>query len=331
MPVTRMRMRPWLELQIDSNKIPGLSWINKNEQIFQIPWKHAARHGWNLETDACLFRNWAVHTGRFRQGINKPEPKTWKANFRCAMNSLPDIVEVKDKSINKGSSAVRVYRMLLSSKEKEMRCPLAKEIKGKNKKKTKLKVKEEVTESVAITLPIDHTTYIAPEEGAPQEMVVDSTVSLEEFSPSESHAAVQQLTEWTPNGLRGECENQVASTNETYHFQISPLPSPVGTRIADLSEEEVELIQEPNSWECNTIEERAFYSNTMEPISSTSIESDIEPSEQNASMHTILQDINLLETIGDFELKSQSEFRPTMDLLNFTEPNWSIGALISCI
>lgn len=28
------------------------------------------------------------------------------------MNSLPDIEEVKDKSINKGSSAVRVYRML---------------------------------------------------------------------------------------------------------------------------------------------------------------------------------------------------------------------------
>jgi len=28
------------------------------------------------------------------------------------MNSLPDIEEVKDKSVNKGSSAVRVYRML---------------------------------------------------------------------------------------------------------------------------------------------------------------------------------------------------------------------------
>lgn len=136
--------------------------------IFQIPWKHAAKHGWDMEKDACLFRSWAIHTGvcspsshvnissvsifvlaytsgvtcqrkqnknfsgvknyhcnentqhsshlfltgRYKVGEKDPDPKTWKANFRCAMNSLPDIEEVKDKSINKGSSAVRVYRML---------------------------------------------------------------------------------------------------------------------------------------------------------------------------------------------------------------------------
>lgn len=40
------------------------------------------------------------------------DPKTWKANFRCAMNSLPDIEEVKDKSVNKGHQAMRVFRML---------------------------------------------------------------------------------------------------------------------------------------------------------------------------------------------------------------------------
>lgn len=50
--------------------------------------------------------------GRYKEGEKDPDPKTWKANFRCAMNSLPDIEEVKDKSINRGSSAVRVYRML---------------------------------------------------------------------------------------------------------------------------------------------------------------------------------------------------------------------------
>lgn len=50
--------------------------------------------------------------GRYKIGEKEPDPKTWKANFRCAMNSLPDIEEVKDQSRNKGSSAVRVYRML---------------------------------------------------------------------------------------------------------------------------------------------------------------------------------------------------------------------------
>lgn len=40
------------------------------------------------------------------------DPKTWKANFRCALNSLPDIEEVKDRSVNKGHHAMRVFRML---------------------------------------------------------------------------------------------------------------------------------------------------------------------------------------------------------------------------
>nr|AHW49377.1 interferon regulatory factor 1 isoform delta4 [Homo sapiens] len=68
MPITRMRMRPWLEMQINSNQIPGLIWINKEEMIFQIPWKHAAKHGWDINKDACLFRSWAIHTGRYKAG-----------------------------------------------------------------------------------------------------------------------------------------------------------------------------------------------------------------------------------------------------------------------
>lgn len=49
--------------------------------------------------------------GKYTQG-QTTDPKTWKANFRCALNSLPDIEEVKDKSINKGHQAKRVFRML---------------------------------------------------------------------------------------------------------------------------------------------------------------------------------------------------------------------------
>ncbi|XP_010792545.1 interferon regulatory factor 2-like [Notothenia coriiceps] len=52
---------------------------------------------------------------KYQIGIDRPDPKTWKANFRCAMNSLPDIEEVKDKSIKKGTNAFRVYKMLSSS------------------------------------------------------------------------------------------------------------------------------------------------------------------------------------------------------------------------
>lgn len=33
MPVERMRMRPWLEEQINSNTIPGLKWLNKVREV----------------------------------------------------------------------------------------------------------------------------------------------------------------------------------------------------------------------------------------------------------------------------------------------------------
>lgn len=62
--------------------------------------------GLDLFTASCLF------TGRYKDGDVDPDPKTWKANFRCAMNSLPDIQEVKDQSISRGPGAIRVYKML---------------------------------------------------------------------------------------------------------------------------------------------------------------------------------------------------------------------------
>ncbi|XP_072923289.1 interferon regulatory factor 1-like isoform X2 [Hemitrygon akajei] len=330
MPVTRMRMRPWLELQINSKKIPGLCWINKEKRVFQIPWKHAARHGWNLETDASLFRNWAVHTGRFRLGIDKPEPKTWKANFRCAMNSLPDIEEVKDKSINKGSSAIRVYRMLYVSKQKEKKPRLSKEIKSKNRRRTKSKVKEEMTETAAITSPTDHTTYTAPELYTAQEMVVDSTVSFEE-----TFATMQHLPEWPSNHIGEECENEVASTMAMHPFEISPLPSPATTSdsFSFLSGDESsgESVPEPSSWEHSTIEGRGFFSNIMgnNPFNLTG--SDIRPSELEVTSRSLLPDIEWSETTGDFLVRSQQDFRQAAELLNWSEySNWPNGSLISC-
>ncbi|XP_076012069.1 interferon regulatory factor 1-like [Genypterus blacodes] len=110
----RLRLRPWLEEQIQSGKYPGVIWLDQSEKIFQIPWKHAARHGWSIDRDATLFRSWAMHTGRYHPGKDKPDPKTWKANFRCALNSLPDICELREHSRKRGNNAYRVYRMLPS-------------------------------------------------------------------------------------------------------------------------------------------------------------------------------------------------------------------------
>ncbi|NWR74089.1 IRF1 factor, partial [Centropus unirufus] len=222
MPVSRMRMRPWLEMQINSNQIPGLQWINKDKMMFQIPWKHAAKHGWDMEKDACLFRSWAIHTGRYKVGEKDPDPKTWKANFRCAMNSLPDIEEVKDKSINKGCSAVRVYRMLpplTKDQKKERKSRSSREARNRSKKKLYEDMRpEESAESLTNTpLPDDHSGYTAHSYTG-QEVEVESTSITLDLSPCDVSCS---LTDWKP-----PMEIPIAdSTNDLYQLQVSPLAS----------------------------------------------------------------------------------------------------------
>ncbi|NWT01676.1 IRF1 factor, partial [Mionectes macconnelli] len=219
MPVSRMRMRPWLEMQINSNQIPGLIWINKDKSIFQIPWKHAAKHGWDMEKDACLFRSWAIHTGVYKEGEKDPDPKTWKANFRCAMNSLPDIEEVKDKSINKGSSAVRVYRMLppLTKHQKKERKSKSSRNRSKKKFCEEARLEESAESFTNTSLPDDHSSYTM-HEYVGQEVEMDSTSITLDLSSCEVSGS---LSDWRP-----ALDVPMAdSTNDLYQLQVSPLAS----------------------------------------------------------------------------------------------------------
>lgn len=118
MPVERLRLLPWLEKMIDCEASQGLQWVDRGKKIFKVPWKHASRHGWNRDTDAYLFRLWAEHTGRFREGLDKPDPRRWKANFRCALNALPDIIEIPSRGQTRGRDAFKVYRICKRSDKK---------------------------------------------------------------------------------------------------------------------------------------------------------------------------------------------------------------------
>lgn len=111
MPVERLRMRPWLENIINSGKYPGVEWLDEEQKMFRLPWKHASRNGWTMNRDACLFQAWAEHTGKYK-AKEKPNPKIWKANFRCALNSLPDMEEVMERRSTKGNNAFKVYRII---------------------------------------------------------------------------------------------------------------------------------------------------------------------------------------------------------------------------
>uniref|UniRef100_A0A665UMM7 Interferon regulatory factor n=1 Tax=Echeneis naucrates TaxID=173247 RepID=A0A665UMM7_ECHNA len=234
MPVERMRMRPWLEEQINSCQIPGLKWVNKEKRIFQIPWMHAARHGWDLEKDAPLFMKWAIHTGKYQPGVDRPDPKTWKANFRCAMNSLPDIEEVKDKSNKKGTNAFRVYKML-SFSEKSLK-------KGKKKtdKDGRLKGNKETgslspggTLHEATAGPIDYSKQeLIKQEAVKQEAVeltvTDSVSAI--HSSVEDHVITSEQLPFVCQTIEVTTENeeQTVSSSHSYPLQISPVSSCCG-------------------------------------------------------------------------------------------------------
>jgi Interferon regulatory factor transcription factor len=49
-------------------------------------------------------------TGKYAES-QADEPKRWKANFRCALNSLPDVREVKNAGQTRGNSPFKVYEL----------------------------------------------------------------------------------------------------------------------------------------------------------------------------------------------------------------------------
>ncbi|KAG1956509.1 interferon regulatory factor 2a isoform X2 [Pimephales promelas] len=227
MPVDRMRMRPWLEQQITSGEIQGLLWVDKDKRIFQIPWMHAARHGWDLEKDAPLFKNWAIHTGKYRPDIDKPDPKTWKANFRCAMNSLPDIEEVKDLSMKKGSNAFRMYRMLSSSekaaKKGKKKMDLEQRAKGFQKRKagTPRKIKNLKGQFEA---ELERKIETSP----------DSTVLFaEQESSSELHDVCAVVEVGTENEEPGVCPVEVSLPLQDSHVSGSSHESDTESTYSD--------------------------------------------------------------------------------------------------
>uniref|UniRef100_A0A671VVY7 Interferon regulatory factor 4-like n=1 Tax=Sparus aurata TaxID=8175 RepID=A0A671VVY7_SPAAU len=106
------KLRQWLIEQVDCGKYPGLVWENDEKSIFRIPWKHAGKQDYNRDEDAALFKAWALFKGKFREGIDKPDPPTWKTRLRCALNKSNDFEELVERSQLDISDPYKVYRIV---------------------------------------------------------------------------------------------------------------------------------------------------------------------------------------------------------------------------
>ncbi|KXJ23449.1 interferon regulatory factor 2 [Exaiptasia diaphana] len=107
----RLPMRLWIKKKLDEGAYPEMKWLDKEEGKFQVSWKHGSRQDWHY-TDVRVFRDWALYTGKLNPDTNPFDANTirrWKTNFRCALNSLPEIEQVRNESDGKGKNARKVY------------------------------------------------------------------------------------------------------------------------------------------------------------------------------------------------------------------------------
>lgn len=115
------KLRQWLIEQVDCGKYPGLVWENDEKSIFRIPWKHAGKQDYNRDEDAALFKAWALFKGKYREGLDKPDPPTWKTRLRCALNKSNDFEELVERSQLDISDPYKVYRIIPEGAKKRPR------------------------------------------------------------------------------------------------------------------------------------------------------------------------------------------------------------------
>ncbi|MGH0117444.1 UNVERIFIED_CONTAM: hypothetical protein FKN15_078138 [Acipenser sinensis] len=91
------RLQSWLVEQINSGRYPGLGWTNEALKQFRIPWKY---DDWKDLTpeDTMIFKGWAVSTGRYREGIDQPDPADWRRHFQRALDKDKSLVLRADHS-----------------------------------------------------------------------------------------------------------------------------------------------------------------------------------------------------------------------------------------
>lgn len=68
---------------------------------------------------------WALFKGKFREGIDKPDPPTWKTRLRCALNKSNDFEELVERSQLDISDPYKVYRIVPEGAKKSQSSKLS--------------------------------------------------------------------------------------------------------------------------------------------------------------------------------------------------------------
>ncbi|KAK0060417.1 interferon regulatory factor 7 [Biomphalaria pfeifferi] len=103
------RLLPLIKEFLDNETIPFMKWVNKEQQIWQLPWKHHRPTRWG-EPDAYMLCEIARKMYNFRRQEPQPEElKMWKERLRNALRSL-GVKELEKLRQQDGENPIKVYQ-----------------------------------------------------------------------------------------------------------------------------------------------------------------------------------------------------------------------------
>ncbi|OCT73072.1 hypothetical protein XELAEV_18036051mg [Xenopus laevis] len=88
----------WVLSQIDSQRFPGLEWMNQERTLFRVPWKHGSRQDL-CEDNYKIFKAWAIVSGKYNPQRDEPDLPTWKRNFRSALRQNNGVRMIQNNSL----------------------------------------------------------------------------------------------------------------------------------------------------------------------------------------------------------------------------------------
>ncbi|XP_045148703.1 interferon regulatory factor 3 isoform X2 [Echinops telfairi] len=115
MGTQKPRILPWLISQLDSGQMEGVAWVDASRQRFRIPWKHRLRQDTQQE-DFRIFQAWAEVSGAYNPEKDKPDPPTWKRNFRSALNRK-EVLHVAEDHSKDPVDPHKIYEFVTSDRD----------------------------------------------------------------------------------------------------------------------------------------------------------------------------------------------------------------------
>ena len=104
----------WLRNHLDNRTFSGVEWVDKENDMFKLPWYHQSRKG-VASCNFDVFIQWEMHKGRAYAGVklSRPQMLSAKVNFRCALNASKYIEAIPElDQTGRGRASYRVFRFL---------------------------------------------------------------------------------------------------------------------------------------------------------------------------------------------------------------------------